>query len=83
MYFNPYGAQAVKKERVKDALREAKRAQLIREARGSRNRQGPRLTVVSMLRSLLSMVSDRKTDEVPSRAPASPANPIWKRSGGG
>jgi hypothetical protein len=35
MYFNPFLAQQLREERVKDALREAEQARLIRMAKGA------------------------------------------------
>ena len=53
--FNPFLAQQLKEERVKDALHEAEQARLIRAAKGPRKVQGWRLRVALILNSLLAL----------------------------
>jgi len=54
--FDPYLAQRLAEERVKDRLREAKQYQLIRAAQGPRKARGWWRSVVLMLSSLLGLV---------------------------
>ena len=53
MYINVYQEQLMAEERVKDALREAERARLVRAAKGSRQVQSWRPPVEAFLSSLL------------------------------
>ena len=53
MYINVYQEQLMAEERVKDALREAERARLVRAAKGSRQVQSWRPPVEAFLNSLL------------------------------
>ncbi len=55
MYFNPYEAQLLAKERMKDALREAEQERLIRAAKGPRKSRAWRLPVALILSSLLAL----------------------------
>jgi hypothetical protein len=55
MYFNPYEAQLLAKERMKDALREAEQERLIWAAKGPRKSRGWRLPVALVLSSLLAL----------------------------
>ena len=55
MILNPFTAQRLAKERMKDALREAEHARLIRAAKGPRRPQGRRLPVALILSRLLSL----------------------------
>ena len=55
MMYNPYLAQQLREERVKDALRNAEQARLIRAAEGPRKSQGWRLPVTLILKSLLAL----------------------------
>ncbi len=55
MYFNPYEAQLLAKERMKDALREAEQERLIRAAKDPRKSRGWRLPVALVLSSLLAL----------------------------
>jgi hypothetical protein len=53
MLYNPYLAERVGEERIKDALREAEQARLIRAAEGPSKVREWRLPAVSILSSLL------------------------------
>ena len=56
MWFNPFLAQEVGKERMKDALREAEQERLIRAANGPRKPRGWRPRIALMLGSLLGLL---------------------------
>jgi len=56
MLFNPYLAQRMMEERVKDALREAKQERLIRVAKGPCKARRPWISVALMLNSLVGLV---------------------------
>ena len=56
MWFNPFLAQEVGKERMKDALREAEQERLIRAANGPRKPRGWRPRIVLVLSSLLGLL---------------------------
>jgi hypothetical protein len=56
MTLNPYLTQQLREERVKDALRNAEQARLIRVARGPRKSRGWRLPVALILSSLLALL---------------------------
>ena len=50
MYHNPFIAQLVAKERIKDAMRQAEQAHLVREAEGPRKSWGWPLPMVMALK---------------------------------
>jgi len=55
MWFNPFLAQQLAEERMKDAMREAEQARLIRAVQGPRKARGWRLPVALILSSLLAL----------------------------
>ncbi len=55
MSFNPFGAQQMARERMKDAMREAEQDRLIRAAKGPRQVREWRLPVALILSSLLTL----------------------------
>ena len=55
MIFNPYLAERLAGERMKDALRKAEQAQLIRAAKGPRKVRDQGLPVMLVLNSLLAL----------------------------
>jgi hypothetical protein len=83
MLLNVYVAQQLAEERMRDALRKADRRRLIQEARRNRCRKARRLALMSMLKSLLAMFSDRRADGLRDRSPSSPAKPIYRSGWGG
>jgi len=56
MYFDPYLAQWLAEERIKDRLREAEQYRLIRAAKGPRKTRGWWTPVALMLGSLVGLV---------------------------
>ena len=56
MYFDPYLAQRLAEERIKDRLREAEQYRLIRAAQGPRKTRGWWTPVALMLGSLVGLV---------------------------
>ena len=52
MWFNPFLAQQMREERVKDALRKAEQARLMRAAKGPRKMRERHLPVALTLSSL-------------------------------
>jgi len=56
MWFNPFLAQEVGKERMEDALREAEQERLIRAAKGPRKARGWWTSVALILGSLVGLV---------------------------
>ncbi len=56
MYFDPYLAQRLAEERIKDRLREAEQYRLIRAAKGPRKTRGWWTPVALMLGSLVGLV---------------------------
>jgi len=56
MYFDPYMAQRLAEEYMKDRLREAEQYRLIRAAQGPRKAQGWWTPVALMLGSLVGLV---------------------------
>ena len=56
MYFDPYLAQRLAEERIKDRLREAEQYRLIRAAKGPRKVRGWWTSVALMLSSLVGLV---------------------------
>ena len=69
MLVNYYEAQLILEERRKDALRKAKQAQLIREARGSRELGEWWRSFMSILECLRAVSTTRRTDESRRQAP--------------
>ena len=59
MYFDPYLAQRLAEERIKDGLQEAEQERLIRAAKDPRKARGWRLPVALVFSSLLSLVIRR------------------------
>jgi len=55
MLYEPLLAHQMSKERAKDILREAKRAQLVRISEGPRKSQSWRLAIASAFSSLLAL----------------------------
>lgn len=53
--FSPFLTQHLAEERVKDMLREAEQARLIRQAKGPRKPRGWQLLAASLLSSLLAL----------------------------
>jgi len=70
MLFNHYEAEQIMKERVKDALRKAEQALLIRAAKGPRESRGWWWPVTLILTSLLAIFTDRRGDESHRRSPS-------------
>jgi len=64
--FNPYLAQWLREERVKDALRKAEQAPLIRAAKGPLKSRERLRSVTQILKTLGVRVAKRKTDETRS-----------------
>jgi len=60
--FNPYLAQWLREERVKDALRKAEQAPLIRVAKGPRKSRERLRSVTQILKPLGVRVAKRKAD---------------------
>ncbi len=56
MYFDPYLAQRLAEERIKDRLREAEQYRLVRAAQGPRKAWGRWTPVALMLGSLVGLV---------------------------
>ena len=56
MYSSPFVAELVEKERMKDAMRHAEQARLIREAEGSRKAWGWPLPMVMAFKSVQALV---------------------------
>ncbi|RLF32126.1 MAG: hypothetical protein DRN08_07010 [Thermoplasmata archaeon] len=56
MLFDPYLAQRLAEERIKDRLREAEQERLIRAAKGPRKARGWWTPLVLMLGSLVSLI---------------------------
>jgi hypothetical protein len=55
MYLNEFVTQLVAEERMKDAMRQAEQARLIREVEGSRESWRWRLPMILALKSLLAL----------------------------
>ncbi|MFQ5811742.1 MAG: hypothetical protein ACE5I2_00905 [Anaerolineae bacterium] len=62
MLFNPWTAYRLAEERMKDAMREAEQARLIRAAKGPRKELKWRLQVTLILKSLLAILTNRRVD---------------------
>jgi len=80
LWFNPYLAERLAEERMRDATREAERARLIREAKGPRKKQGWQLMVMSILKGLLAIFTDRRVDELRHPPPSTAASPTRRSS---
>jgi hypothetical protein len=63
MWFNPYAAVQIQEERIKDALRKAEQARLIRQAEGTRTSRRRQWSVTLTFQNLLSIFSNRSVDE--------------------
>jgi len=64
--FNPYLAQWLREERVKDALRKEEQAPLIRAAKGPRKSRERLRSVTQILKTMWVRVAKRKADETRS-----------------
>ena len=72
MYLNPYEAQMIAQERIKDALREAQRMRLIRAARnhpGSRRWRWSAKLIWTSLTAILTGIRLTEPHQSPSPAP--------------
>jgi hypothetical protein len=65
MYFNPYEAHQVVRERMKDAMREAEQGRLIRAAKGPRQVREWQLRVALILSSLLTLFIRPHSRQIP------------------
>ena len=63
MYLNVYEVQLIASERMKDAIREAERARLIRSAKGSRLSSRRRWPVALTLTSLSGILTGSRPSE--------------------
>ena len=82
MWLNHYEAERIMEERVKDALRKAEQARLIRAAKGPRKSRRGRWPVMLILKSLLAIFTDRRVDEPRRRSPSTAPRPTRKRCSG-
>lgn len=82
MLFNSWTAYWLAQERMKDAMREAEQARLIRAAKGPRKERKWRLQAALILESLLAIFTDRRVDEPRRRSPSIASSPTCESCSG-